>query len=73
VLVLCEAARFGDLTATLLAHHFASFSKHYRPEKAGRWTAPEVAIVLRCLLAVQLGVSADRITSDANILTDLAR
>jgi hypothetical protein len=44
-----------------------------RPEEAGRWTAPEVAITLRCLLAEQLGVSADRITSDAHILTDLAR
>jgi hypothetical protein len=73
VVVPCEAATFGDLTGTLLAHHFASFSKHYRPEEAGRWTAPEVAITLRCLLAEQLGVFSDRITSDTNIPADLAR
>jgi hypothetical protein len=71
--VPCQAATIGDLTGTLLAYHFASFSKHYRPEEAGRWTAPEVAIGLRCLLAEQLGVSSDSIASDANILTDLAR
>jgi len=32
-----------------------------------------MAIALPCFLAEQVGVSSDRITSDANILTDLTR